>query len=113
MRSYIIQSTDVTLHHTSVTFDAHLEEILGTAMMGGELILLSPDGHLDIEVIAKTISRHEVTYMFGVPSQMNELIAFSQNINQEGHLRTIHRIASGGKIWCHNVLLVYNFAFFL
>jgi acyl-CoA synthetase (AMP-forming)/AMP-acid ligase II len=98
IRSYIIQSTDVSLHHTSVTFDAHLGEILGTAMMGGLVILLQPDGHFDIEAFVKTISYQQVTYMGTVPSQVNELVAFLHDKNEDNSLKTLRCISSGGKI---------------
>jgi acyl-coenzyme A synthetase/AMP-(fatty) acid ligase len=65
--------------------------------MGAQVVLLQPEGHLDIEVIIKTISGHQVTYMGTVPSQVNELIAFLHNTNKENLLKTLHRISSGGK----------------
>ncbi len=97
IRSYVIESTDITLHHTSVTFDAHLGEILGTTIMGAQLILLQPNGHLDMEIFAKTIQHHQVTYLGTVPSQITELIVFLRNANEENLLKTLRCISSGGK----------------
>ncbi len=105
IRSLIIQSTDVVLHHTSVTFDAHLSEILGTTIMGGQIILLQPDGHFDMEVFAKTISSHQVTYIGIVPSQLNELITYLRSTNNKNILKTLHSIASGGKGCFYKVIL--------
>ncbi len=105
IRSYIIQSTDVVLHHTSVTFDAHLSEILGTTIMGGQIILLQPDGHFDMEVFAETINSHQVTYIGTVPSQLNELITYLRSTNNKNILKTLHTISSGGKGCCYKVIL--------
>ncbi|CAF1505285.1 unnamed protein product, partial [Rotaria sordida] len=46
IRSIHIQPTDTVLHHTSVNFDVHLLEIVGTLIMGGQVILLHPNGNL-------------------------------------------------------------------
>jgi acyl-CoA synthetase (AMP-forming)/AMP-acid ligase II len=67
-------------------------------MMGGVIIVLPPDDHLDIKLIAKTISRQQVTYMGTVPSQVNEFIAFLQSRKEENLLKTLLCISSGGKI---------------
>ncbi|CAF3920869.1 unnamed protein product, partial [Rotaria sordida] len=46
IRSNHIQPMDTVLHHTSVNFDVHLLEIVGTLIMGGQVILLHPNGNL-------------------------------------------------------------------
>ncbi|CAF4718817.1 unnamed protein product, partial [Rotaria sp. Silwood2] len=99
IRSYIIQPTDVILNHTSVTFDAHFEEIAGTLMMGGQLVLLSPHGNLDMSIFCSTISRHQVTYLGGVPSFFLMLTEFMAIVHEKNCLKTLQCISSGGKCY--------------
>ncbi len=97
-RSYVIQSNDVSLHHTSVTFDGHIEEILGTAIMGGQIVILRPYDHLDMQIFSKTIHHYEVTFLGIVPSQMNQLVIFLCNTNEEKNaLKSLRLISCGGK----------------
>jgi hypothetical protein len=79
---------------------------LGAAMMSGLLVLLPPDDHLDIGVIAKTVSDHQVTYIGMVPSQVNELIGFLQSTKEKNLLKTLHCITSSGKVGRHEVYFV-------
>ncbi len=65
--------------------------------MGGQVVLLPPDGHLDMEVLSKTINDHQVTYIGMVPSQVNELTAFLHNKNEQNILKTLRRLAVGGR----------------
>ncbi|CAF3000408.1 unnamed protein product, partial [Rotaria sp. Silwood2] len=97
IRSYIIQPTDVILNHTSVTFDAHLGEIAGTLMMGGQAVLLPPDGDLDMSIFCSTISRHQVTYLGGVPSLFHMLTEFITIADEKNCLKTLQCISSGGE----------------
>jgi len=72
--------------------------------MGGQVVLLQPEGHLDFEVLSKTISSHQVTYMGTVPSQVAELVAFLQNKNGTNLLETLRCISSGGKRYSYEIL---------
>jgi non-ribosomal peptide synthetase component F len=97
IRSYIIQSADVILHQASVTFDAHLEEILGALMMGGQLVLLPPDGHLDMDVLSTTISSHQVTFLCSVPSVSTQLVGSLHEAHRQYALKTLARLSFGGE----------------
>ena len=74
----------------------HVEEILGTAIMGSQLVVVPPNGHLDMEILAKTIYYNQVTYLSAVPSQITELTSAVQNSNGK-ELQTLNCISAGGK----------------
>ncbi|UJR38878.1 hypothetical protein I4U23_031546 [Adineta vaga] len=96
IHSYIIQPNEITLHHTAVTFDAHLEEIVGPLIKGGQVIILPPDAHLDMNILSTTIMRHQVTYLGGVPTQLTLLEKFIKTCNSDC-LMTLRTISSGGE----------------
>ena len=80
-----------------MTFDVHIEEILGTLIMCGQLIILRPYGELDMEMFSRTINRHQVTYLSTVPSQIINIAMFLHEKDQDNALKTLRCISSGGK----------------
>ncbi|CAF1098412.1 unnamed protein product [Rotaria sp. Silwood1] len=55
VRSNHIHPMDTVLHHTSVNFDIHLLEIVETLIMGGQAILLHPNGNLREPLMTNTM----------------------------------------------------------
>ena len=98
MRALVIQSTDIGLHHTSVTFDAHLSESIGILMKGGQVVILKPFAQLDMESFIRTLCRYQVSYIGIVPSQLINLVAFLRSTDQYKTLETLRCVATGGII---------------
>lgn len=88
---------DVVLHHTPATFDIHLSEIVGTLLVGGQVIILHPNGNLDMNVFSKAISHKQVTCLNIAPSFLTILIDHLCNIDNKDCLRTLRCILSHGK----------------
>jgi non-ribosomal peptide synthetase component F len=88
---------DVVLHHTPVTFDIHLLEIIGTLIMGGQVIVLHPNGNFDMNVFSKTISHQQVTCLNIAPSFLTIVIDHLGNIDNKNCLKTLRCVLSHGK----------------
>jgi non-ribosomal peptide synthetase component F len=103
MHSYIIGSTDVVLHYTSVSFDIHLKEIGGTLIQGGQLVVLKPDPyHLDMDYFSTTLQRYQITYLGTVPTLLTILIDYLRILpkdHQDTRLKSLRRIISGGLLF--------------
>ncbi|CAF1543966.1 unnamed protein product, partial [Adineta ricciae] len=97
MRALVIQSTDIGLHHTSVTFDAHLSESIGILMKGGQVVILKPFAQLDMESFIRTLCRYQVSYIGIVPSQLINLVAFLRSTDEYNTLETLRCVATGGE----------------
>ena len=65
-------------------------------MKGGQVIMLRPDGHLDMELFSKTIRLRHVTNLGIVPSQMVNLVMFLNSTNRENALETLRCVTIGG-----------------
>lgn len=99
-RSASIDSTSIVLHHRSVAFDPHLEEIAGSLISGAQAVLLKPDPcHLDMDYFSATIARYQVTFIGIVPTALitmtNLILSFSQ-AEQDSRLKSLRCIVSGG-----------------
>ncbi|MDV7336416.1 non-ribosomal peptide synthase/polyketide synthase [Rhodococcus oxybenzonivorans] len=65
---YGIGAEDVVLQKTPFTFDASVWELFLPLVVGGTLVVASPDGHRDPEYMAKTVGAESVTVVQFVPS---------------------------------------------
>nr|GLK41572.1 hypothetical protein GCM10017611_84480 [Rhodococcus wratislaviensis] len=65
---YGIGAQDVVLQKTPFTFDASVWELFLPLVVGGTLVIASPDGHRDPDYMAATVGTEAVTVIQFVPS---------------------------------------------
>ena len=72
MQSWIHINTfseyDTAIQISRCSFDIHVQEILGTLMNGGSLVMLHPSGTIDFEYLSKVLDKKQITSMNSVPS---------------------------------------------
>jgi non-ribosomal peptide synthetase component F len=110
IRSYIIESTDIILHHTSVSFDSHFEEITGSLIQGAQVVVLKPDPyHLDMNYFSRTIQRYHISYLGSVPTVLIMLIDNLRILpkdQQYTRLKSLRRFSLGGLSLIKNDVLI-------
>lgn len=83
---------DVMLQHSVCTFDIFVEEVFGTLLNGGELLIASAAVRDNMELLAAFMERHGVTVVSGFPYLLLELSRF-------GRLpETLRLLISGGDV---------------
>ncbi|CAF1241786.1 unnamed protein product [Adineta steineri] len=91
------------------SFDIHVQEILGTLLVGGTLIMLHPGGTIDLNYLSEVLGNKQITYLKAVPSLLHIFFTFiqqSKNINAVKYLRSL---CSGGEAFSvHLVGLIMN-----
>ncbi|CAF4210556.1 unnamed protein product [Rotaria sp. Silwood2] len=93
----IFTQHDIFIQYAQCSFDVHIRECLGTLMIGGSLVLLHPQGNLDLEYFSLTLFRHNVTYFAGVPSFISFLCDYLEKVQQLGRLARIKVLTFGGE----------------
>ncbi len=78
------------------SFDAHILEIVGTLLFSSTVVMLHPDGNMDFVYFVQTLYNKQITYMLTVPSFLNHLYNFIDNI-KISELKTMQTICSVGK----------------
>ena len=108
--SSIMMSNDVVVQTTPVTFDIHMQEILGTLWLGGTLCLLRPNGNLDMSYYTLTVERHQATLLIMVPTLISMLIQYLHNsAHHQNALVSVWRLCSLGEILLpKTAALIYN-----
>lgn len=78
------------------SFDDHLGDIFGTMMIGATLIILHPNGLIDLEYLCTTLGRKQITCMTSVPSLFHSLFLFVKEYNRQHNVQYMKSITSGG-----------------
>ena len=90
----LFRSTDVKIQLVSCTFDAHVEEIFSSLVSGGQLVLVKPNGNLDLDYLTHLINSNQITSISVVPSLINQL-SYYLNLHN-CRLNTLRCILCGG-----------------
>jgi non-ribosomal peptide synthetase component F len=78
------------------TFDPHIEETMGALVNGSTVILLHPDGNMDLAYLLQTMREKQITYVLAVPSLLNSLYTYIHK-NKVSPLTTIRTLCYTGK----------------
>ncbi|WBB82445.1 amino acid adenylation domain-containing protein [Micromonospora sp. WMMD882] len=99
-RRYPLDSADVLVQKTPVTFDVSVWELFWWSFAGARLVLPRPGAHRDPRALATTMARHGVTVVHFVPSMLGpflDLLAGAPDRRrQAGSLRLV--FASGEEL---------------
>ncbi|CAF4027473.1 unnamed protein product, partial [Adineta steineri] len=96
VRLNIFPNKGILIQMASCSFDVHVEEIIGALITSSTIIMLGPQGNMDLKYMIKTLNRKQVSYLSLVPSYANILVEFleSHSISSFTSLRIV---AIGGE----------------
>jgi non-ribosomal peptide synthetase component F len=77
----ILSETDIVVQLAACTFDAHIQEILGSLIFSATVVMLQPQGNMDFVYVTQTLQDKQVTYMLNVPSYLDQLCNIIKNCN--------------------------------
>jgi non-ribosomal peptide synthetase component F len=87
---------DTVLQMGRCTFDIHVQDVIGTLIVGATLVMLRPEGIMDLQYLAEVLRQKEITYMFIVPIVLNNLGNYFKENNLVAHIESLRSICSGG-----------------
>ena len=71
-----INMGDTVLQFSRCSFDIHLQDIIGTLILGDSLIMLHPEGTLDLQYFARVLQDKQITYIHTVPTFAKTFFGF-------------------------------------
>ncbi|MDR0268390.1 amino acid adenylation domain-containing protein, partial [Paenibacillus sp.] len=86
-----ISEASIMMQQASFSFDVFTEEVFGTLLNGGTLVIYAGDGIVDIEALRETLIEHNVNMLSGSPFLLNEL-------NKLPTVETMRVFISGGDV---------------
>ena len=100
MRSFvhagIVSESDVVIQMARCSFDNHLLSLLGTLVIGATLVMLRPEGNMDLEYLAEVLDHKQITVMHAVPSLLSSLFHFLEDNQRASAVKWLRSLCSGG-----------------
>jgi hypothetical protein len=87
----LFTNKDVIVQMASCSYDAHVLEIIGVLTIGSSIVMLCPEGNMNIDYLSTVLRDKQVSYMQSVPAHLSSIIDFllEQNCPMLNTLRTI------------------------
>ncbi|CAF3951295.1 unnamed protein product, partial [Adineta steineri] len=88
---------DTVVQMTRCSFDIHVQEILGTLLVGGTLIMLHPGGTIDFDYLSEVLHNKQITYLHAVPSLLHSFLIFIAQTNSINVVNRLRSLCSSGE----------------
>jgi non-ribosomal peptide synthetase component F len=93
----IFNENHTVLQMGRCSFDIHVQEILGTLMIGATVVMLRPRGNIDFDYLTKVLIKQQITFIYTVPSLFQSLFTRLTEINNMNAVKYLLSLCSGGK----------------
>ena len=95
---------DVVAQMARCSFDSHIDEILGTLIIGASVVMLRPEGIMDYEYLATVLTKKQITRMGSVPSFFHNFFIFLRSSDRMVALKSLRSLGSGGKCFLEQIM---------
>src|SRR5690349_2106422 len=92
----VFNEKDTIIQMAHCSFDPHIQDIMGTLIIGATLIMLHPGGTLNFDYLVKTIREKQITCIKTVPSLFHSFFTFLQQSNDLNIMKYLRSVCSGG-----------------
>ena len=87
---------DQCLQLAPCSWITHIVEISATLTVGGTLVLLRPDGHLDMSYLSNTLIRQQVSKLIMGPGTIRAIIHYSEETQRMNTFEFVRRVYMAG-----------------
>ncbi len=88
---------DTVLQMARCSFDIHLQDILGTLIIGATIIMLHPRGNIDFDYLTMVLKEKQPSYVHTVPSLLYSFFNYLKDTNNWNMTSYFRSISSGGE----------------
>ncbi|CAF1455741.1 unnamed protein product, partial [Adineta steineri] len=93
----VVNKNATILQIARCSFDVHVQDILGTFMIGSSLIMLHPRGIMNFDYLASVFKEKNITCITTVPTIIHNFFTFLQQLNHLHVLECLRSVCSGGE----------------
>jgi hypothetical protein len=79
------------------SFDIHLQDIMGTLVIGATIIMLRPRGNIDFDYLTTVLKEKQTSYVHTVPSLLYNFFTYLKDNNNWNVTSCFRSLSSGGK----------------
>ena len=96
----ILNKSDTIIQMARCSFDIHVQEIMGTLMIGATLVMLHPRGNIDLEYLSTIMQTKQITFLYTVPTLLQVFFNFITETKKLYTVKYLRSLCTGGKcIW--------------
>jgi len=78
------------------SFDIHVQDMMGTLMIGATLVMLHSQGIMDFDYLVKTINEKQITFITTVPSLLYSFCIVLQQTKHHNAMKCLRSVCTGG-----------------
>ncbi|CAF1524215.1 unnamed protein product, partial [Adineta steineri] len=93
----VVTKSDIVIQMARCSFDNHLLSLVGTLFIGSTLVMLRPEGNMDLEYLARVLDQKQITVMHAVPSLLNSFFEFLSISKRTSAVKCLRSLCSGGE----------------
>ncbi len=79
------------------SFDMHMQEIVGTLVVGATLVMLRPKGNMDYSYLTLLLRDKQITYLNCVPTLLQSLFEYIKENKQDSAVVSLLSVCVGGE----------------
>jgi non-ribosomal peptide synthetase component F len=79
------------------SFDIHVQEVLGTLMIGGTVVMLRPIGNIDFDYLSTILMHKQITFIYSVPTLFQSIFTRLEEAKNTDVVKFLRSICTGGK----------------
>ena len=92
----LFNKNDTVLQLVRCLFDTHVQDIMGTLMIGATLVMLHPRGNMDFIYISTVLEKQQITCITYVPSLLLGYFTFLKEANCSNAIKSLRTVCTGG-----------------
>ncbi|CAF4209052.1 unnamed protein product, partial [Adineta steineri] len=93
----LFNKTHTVVQMARCSFDLHVQEILGTLVIGATIIMLHPQGNFDFEYLSMLIERKQITFLYTVPTLLQLFFSFIKDTKKAYVMEYLRSLCTGGE----------------
>jgi non-ribosomal peptide synthetase component F len=93
----ILNANHTILQMGRCSFDIHVQEALGTLMIGATIVMLRPRGNIDFDYLSATLLQKQITFIYTVPSLFQSIFTYLEETNKMDVVKFLRSVCTGGK----------------
>ncbi|CAF4312952.1 unnamed protein product, partial [Adineta steineri] len=93
----IFNKNDIIIQMARCSFDLHVQEILGTLIIGATVIMLHPQGNYDFEYLSMLMERKQITFLYTVPTLLQLFFTFIKDTKKAYVMQYLRSLCTGGE----------------
>jgi non-ribosomal peptide synthetase component F len=79
------------------SFDIHVQEVLGTLMIGATVVMLRPRGNIDFDYLTAILIEKQITFIYTVPSLFQSIFAHLEETKSTDVVKFLRSVCTGGE----------------